>query len=390
MQPRIPLDRLRVLQLDCGTGADAALIAQEHPWMRVTGCGSCADSIALACERHASDRLDFVVAHPPDLPFEDGAFDCACAIGVLERSADVEAVLAQLRRVLTDNGVLVAAIRPDAYQPHRARDSHTWKTSAEDVRERLRHVGFVDVGVQEIDTYRQGAAPYAPSADCMLHIQAWRRLTPRTPIERVDALRRWSARCAASDCARGAGVGGKRRRARSDPRARTLLLGEALARERFELRRAKMVAYEHPRGRGARLCETHEVIELTLPDRSVHVLDPIADVRFPHSLHTLIEHPTLADAAVREQQPTSCSSEQDSEELRNLYATSLWYTRVVAVAMGGGGLGAPRHFVPARWADRAGEPVYQAVAFMRGAAWRMIRQAVELRARRRRRSPPAH
>lgn len=368
LRPMIPLDRTRALDLGCGDGTRSARTAAGHPWMRVTGVDANEDLIGAALARHASARVDFAVADFRALPFADGTFDCVYAEDALERASDVDAALAEARRVLVEGGALVAAIPADAYDTRWATCNHTWRTSAEDVRERLCHAGFVDVRVEETDTYRLGAAPYPPASDRMLYVRAWRRSAPLTPIERVDALLHWTH----------ARLDPSRPSESFDPAevlyggyaycaGMTLVLGEALAREGFKPRWVTMIAYDHPRGRGVRLADTHEVIELTLDDHSVHVLDPMADVRFPYPLQALIADPMLADGIPREHDSVYI------ERRYELYSTSFWYGRVVAVAVRSRLCG-PQRFVPARWAGHATELQYQALALTRTAAWRVLRR----------------
>jgi SAM-dependent methyltransferase len=298
--------------------------------------------------------LHLEVADLPSIPFADGAFDCVCADDVLERAFDVDAALAEIRRVLADDGLLLAAIAPDAYGTRRIAEDHTWKTSAADVCERLGHAGFLDVSVEEADTYPLGAAPYPPSLDRLLHIQAWRRAVPLAPVDRVDALLHWThEHCDPAGRTERAGM--------------TLVLGDALTRERYEPRLVTMLARDHPRGRGPSLEETHAAIELTLPDRSLHVLDPMADVRFPCALRALIDDAALARDVERERDPSFLAHGY------HLYASPFWYRRVVAVAACSQ-LREPHRFVPARWADHATEADYQALAFARTRAWRGLRR----------------
>jgi len=368
LQAMIPLDRARMLDLGCGAGAWSAQIASEHPWIQVTGVDVGEDFIAVARERHASDRVDFVVADFLSLPFADGTFDCVYADNALEHAFDVDATLAEARRVLAEDGALVAAIPPDAYDTRRTTDNHTWKASAKDACERLRHAGFVDVSVEETDTYRLGAAPYPPAADRMLYVRAWRRTAPLAPIDRIDALRRWThARLDPSRASESFNPAEVLQGGYAYCAGMTLVLGEALVREGFKPRWVTMVAHDHPRGRGPHLSDTHEIIELTLADHSVHVVDPMADVRFPYALHALIDDPNLADGVERDRDPVYLARGYA------LYSTSFWYRRVVAIAVRSW-LRGPQHFVPARWADRSTEPPYQALAFVRARAWRAIRR----------------
>jgi ubiquinone/menaquinone biosynthesis C-methylase UbiE len=352
LQAMIPVDRLRLLDLGCGAGAWSARIASEHPGIRVSGVDVGEEFIAAADQRYACDRVDFAVADFLALPFADRTFDCIYADNTLEHAFDIDATLDESRRVLCDGGVLLAAIPPDANHTRRATDNHTWRTSAQDVCERMRRAGFVDVSVEAIDTYRMGVAPYPPASDRMLYVRAWRRAQPPARIERVDALRRWvHARSESQSCS-----------------AMTLALGEALAREGLRPRWVTMLAREHPHGHGPRLELVHEVVELTLGDGSVHVLDPIADVRLPYSLQALIDDATLADDSERDSHHEQLAGDYD------LYSTSFWYRRVIAVAVRSRP-DAARRFVPAGWAGRALQPRWQALACARVGAWRALRRA---------------
>ncbi|HTA32905.1 MAG TPA: class I SAM-dependent methyltransferase, partial [Solirubrobacteraceae bacterium] len=368
LQRMIALDRVHVLDLGCGAGTWSAKIATEHPWMHVTGVDAGEEFIETARARYQDDRVQFAVADFLALPFSDGTFDCIYADNSLEHAFDVDATLTEAHRVLAEGGLLVAAIPADALSTGRTTDNHTWKTSAADVRGRLHAAGFVDVGIEEVDTYRLGAAPYPPAGDRMLYVRAWRRPSPVTPLERVDALRSWTH----------VRLDPSRPSESSDPAevlhggyaycaGMTLVLGEALSREGYDPRWVTMVAHEHPRGRGAHQVDTHEVIELTLADGSVHVLDPMADVRFPYALETLIEEPALADNVERERDAVYVARGYD------LYATSFWYRRVVAVAVRSQRRAAQR-FVPARWTARANNRAYQALAAGRGRACRTLRR----------------
>lgn len=355
----IPLDRTRALVLGCATGDSSARIAGEHPRLAVTGVDAREPYVAAARERHAGGRVDFLVAEPSALPFADGTFDCVYAGDVLARATDVDGTLAEIARVLSDGGVLVASIPADAYGRRCPAGGHAWRASAADVRERLGHAGLLDVSVAEVDLYALGAEPNPAAADRQLYVSAWRRSRPQTTLERVDALRHWTHTCLELDhSSRSLDPARLLRAGRASAVGMTAVLGEALRREGHAPRWVTMIAREHPRGHGTRLEATHAVIEVTLPDRSVHVLDPMVDLRFPRALHELIECATLADEVGR----VGDAGYRPHE--RALYSTSFWYRRVVALAVRTG-REAPQRFVPARWAAHALDPRYRALALMR-------------------------
>src|SRR5207248_172661 len=104
------------------------------------------------------------------------------------------------------------------------------------------------------------------------------------------------------------------------------VLHELLRHQGYSARWITMVAEDHPRGRGELGEDTHEVLEVELPDGSRRVADPMAGVWFEASLADLLADPSLADVE-RER------DERYSERGYDLYATSFWYSRVRRVAI---------------------------------------------------------
>ena len=94
----------RVLDVACGPGTTALMMAAEHG-VRVTGCDYSEKNIAKAeqsAERPASAR--FVAGAAERLPFADSAFDavlCECAVSTF---ADKGAVASEVVRVLRKGG----------------------------------------------------------------------------------------------------------------------------------------------------------------------------------------------------------------------------------------------------------------------------------------------
>jgi SAM-dependent methyltransferase/O-antigen/teichoic acid export membrane protein len=327
LQRLIPLHRRRVLDIGCGAGNWSGRIAESRPWADVTGVDVGEDFIAKARCEYGGDRLDFRVEDFAAMSFADATFDCVYADNSLEHAFDVDRTLAEIERVLEPGGVLVAAIPSDARNPQRICDNHTWKTMPVDVRARLEIAGFVDVEIDEIDTYRDLAMPpFPPSNDRMMYIQAWKRSGPATDRERAVELTRWVY----------GALDPERSSDGEDPwevlagryawcSGYTLVLNELLRREGYETRWVTMVAGEHPRGRGELGEDTHEVLEVTLPDGAVCVADPMAGVWFDASIADLAADPALADA------PRECDERYRSRSY-DLYATAFWYSRLRRVA----------------------------------------------------------
>lgn len=101
---------LRVLDVGCGLGDDAAALATlVAPGGKVVGVDGSRAMIDSARARHgAVDGLSFEVADAYALPFDDASFD-ACRIDrVLQHIADPAPVVREMARVLQPGGVLVA------------------------------------------------------------------------------------------------------------------------------------------------------------------------------------------------------------------------------------------------------------------------------------------
>jgi SAM-dependent methyltransferase len=94
----------RVLDLGSGEGFGAALLAQAAT--AVTGVDI--DERTVEHSRANYPGVDFRVASASDLSaFPDGAFDVVVAFEVIEHVAEQERVLAEVARVLADDGLLV-------------------------------------------------------------------------------------------------------------------------------------------------------------------------------------------------------------------------------------------------------------------------------------------
>jgi SAM-dependent methyltransferase len=93
----------RVLEVGAGTGAFAERVRRELG-ADVTAVDLSPRMVELARER----GVPASVADVQELPFEDGAFECAAALWVLHHVPDLDRGLGELARVLRPGGRLVA------------------------------------------------------------------------------------------------------------------------------------------------------------------------------------------------------------------------------------------------------------------------------------------
>lgn len=106
---------LRVLDVGCGPGTVTVdLAAHVTPGGRVTGLDRAGDAVlprarALAEERGVGGVVDFVEGDANALDFADASFDVVVCHQVLQHVRDPVRVLAEMRRVATPDGGIVAA-----------------------------------------------------------------------------------------------------------------------------------------------------------------------------------------------------------------------------------------------------------------------------------------
>jgi arsenite methyltransferase len=102
----------RLLDLGCGPGLLAVELAEEvGPDGHVTALDPSEPMLAIVREevaaRDLEQRVTVRVGDAHELPFEAGTFDGVVAVQVLEHLDDVLGALAEIRRVLRDEGRLV-------------------------------------------------------------------------------------------------------------------------------------------------------------------------------------------------------------------------------------------------------------------------------------------
>jgi ubiquinone/menaquinone biosynthesis C-methylase UbiE len=100
----------KILDLGCGTGEIAAAI--DRIGYQVTACDFAEEMIEVARSSHTGTGVNWICLKPDwkVLPFKDGSFDGIVASSVFEYLLDVQAVAAELARVLRPEGVMLLTV----------------------------------------------------------------------------------------------------------------------------------------------------------------------------------------------------------------------------------------------------------------------------------------
>lgn len=96
-----------VVDVGCGSGKGAAVLAERAA--SVVGVAWDPADAEAGSRRHG-DRVRFVAGKPDALNVPAHSFDAATCFGALDRPTDYEEILAELKRVLTDGGLLIASL----------------------------------------------------------------------------------------------------------------------------------------------------------------------------------------------------------------------------------------------------------------------------------------
>ena len=151
----------RVLDIGCGSGAIAVLLAQEHGAAEVIGIDVEDDVVnaakKLAEKRDVADRVTILKVAPGPLVFDDQSFDVVFSKDSIIHIPDKEALCADVFRILVPGGWFAAS---DWLMSHDGEPSPEMKTyiDAEDLdfamasperyERALVAAGFVDVGLR--------------------------------------------------------------------------------------------------------------------------------------------------------------------------------------------------------------------------------------------------
>jgi ubiquinone/menaquinone biosynthesis C-methylase UbiE len=103
----------RILDVGCGFGATAIVLAQTIPGCEIVGIDLSEPLLNLAMQASQShglgERVTFEKADAQQIPYDDDAFDAILNLQMLHIVADPIAMLDEMERVLIPDGVLLMA-----------------------------------------------------------------------------------------------------------------------------------------------------------------------------------------------------------------------------------------------------------------------------------------
>jgi 2-polyprenyl-3-methyl-5-hydroxy-6-metoxy-1,4-benzoquinol methylase len=126
-----------VLDAGCGVGYGTALLARNA--RSVVGIDLDADAIAYAQRRYGAPNVVFRVGDMTALDLEHDSVDVVCAFETIEHLAEPERFVAETRRVLRDEGLLLASTpRAERTDERPANPHHEREYSPRDFESLLR------------------------------------------------------------------------------------------------------------------------------------------------------------------------------------------------------------------------------------------------------------
>jgi ubiquinone/menaquinone biosynthesis C-methylase UbiE len=171
----------RVLDVGCGEGYGADLLARDARW--VVACDYAQEAVAHARARYGRDNIAWVVCDAERLPFASGTFDVVSSLQVIEHLRDTERHLVDVARVLREEGWHYVAT-PNIDQMSEAERNNPWHLTdfttqmlADALRRRFEEVEVVGM------FYRAES----PRVRAMHEAEATEEIV-RTRLDRVERL----------------------------------------------------------------------------------------------------------------------------------------------------------------------------------------------------------
>lgn len=195
----------RIVDVGCGPGFYTAEILEEvGPEGSVVGIDGSAQMLSAAAKRCAGhDNVEFLEADVGELPLEEGAFDAALCVQVLEYVDDPTAALAEMHRALRVGGRVVvwdvdwSTVSMHSTAPARAErvlrawDGHLAQPSLpRTLSARLRAAGFQDV---RMDGHAFVTAEFTPDAYGVSALPVIESYVGGLSRAAADEVRAWTA-----------------------------------------------------------------------------------------------------------------------------------------------------------------------------------------------------
>lgn len=100
----------KLLEIGCGSGVDAMEFARYGAIVTATDITDNAVKLTRELAMETGFPVTVIKACANSLPFGNSSFDCVYCYGVLHHIPEVEEALAEIRRVLKDDGVILAML----------------------------------------------------------------------------------------------------------------------------------------------------------------------------------------------------------------------------------------------------------------------------------------
>jgi len=126
----------RILDLACGVGYGARMLAQAAPNAKVFGVDLSLDTVRYARLHHNANNANFLPTNALALPFADASFDLVVAFEIIEHVAQQSEMLAEVRRVLKPDGLLIVST-PNRMQSLGGNPFHVRELSESEFRDLL-------------------------------------------------------------------------------------------------------------------------------------------------------------------------------------------------------------------------------------------------------------